>query len=101
MVSEAIGLDRPTGFLIANAALIAFGLWSYFGRVRPGKGAWRGLAWFWALLETANGIAHAALATASGGYFPGLYTAPVLTILGALLIVRLRKVEGRGAWSKG
>ena len=90
-VSDSIGFDRPIGFLIANSALIGFGLWCYLARVRPGKGAWRGLAWFWALLEMANSIAHLALAAAAGGYFPGLFTAPVLAILAGLLIVRLRK----------
>ncbi len=100
-VSGAVGFDRASGFLLANAALIGFGLWCYFARVRPGKGAWRGLAWFWALLETANSIAHLALAAAAGGYFPGLFTAPLLAILGGLLIVRLRKVQDGGAWSKG
>jgi len=81
-VSEAIGFDRPTGFVIANTALIGFGLWCYLARVRPGRGAARGLAWFWAVLETANGLAHAGLALAAGGYFPGLATAPLLLALG-------------------
>jgi Protein of unknown function with HXXEE motif len=84
-VSEAIGLDRATGFLIANAALAGFGLWCYLARVRSGRGAARGFAWFWAVLETANGLGHVGLAIAAGGYFPGLATAPLLFALGLRL----------------
>lgn len=84
-VSDALGFDRSSGFVIANAALVGFGLWCYLARVRPGRGAARGLAWFWAALETANGLAHAGLALAAGGYFPGLATAPLLLGLGLAL----------------
>ena len=92
-VADAFGVDRPLGFAIANSALIAFGLWCWFARVRPGRGAALGLAWFWALLECANGLAHFALAVAAGGYFPGLATAPLLLGIGALLIVQLVRRE--------
>ena len=37
----------------------------------------------------ANGLAHIALAVIAGGYFPGLYTAPLLLGLGAWLAARL------------
>lgn len=84
-VSEALGFDRATGFVIANAALVGFGLWCYFARIRPGAPSARGFAWFWALLETANGVAHGGLALAAGGYFPGLATAPLLLGLGLAL----------------
>jgi Protein of unknown function with HXXEE motif len=89
MVSEALGFDRASGFVIANTALVGFGLWCYFARIRPGHRAARGFAWFWALLETANGIAHGALALAAGGYFPVLATAPLLLALGLCLGWRL------------
>ena len=93
-VSEALGFDRSIGFLIANAALIGFGLWCYFARVRPGRRGARGFAWFWALLETANGLAHGGLALAAGGYFPGLATAPLLLALGLGLAAALSKQDG-------
>lgn len=89
-VSDALGLHRPTGFIIANGALIGFGLWCYFARIRPGRPGARGLAWFWAVLELLNGLAHGALALAAGGYFPGVATAPVLLVAGLLLILALR-----------
>lgn len=89
-VSEALGFDRQLGFAVANAALIGFGLWCYFARVRPGHASGRGFAWFWALLEIANAIAHGALALWAGGYFPGLATAPLLLAAGLWLGLRLR-----------
>ncbi len=85
-VSDALGVERPLGFAIANAALVGFGLWCYFARIRPGRGSWRGFARLWGLLEVANGLGHGALSLAAGGYFPGLYTAPLLVLLGAALI---------------
>ena len=88
-VADALGLDRPLGFAAANIALVGFGLWCWAARVRPGHRSARAFAWFWALLECANGIAHVALAAVAGGYFPGLGTAPLLLAIGGLLIVQL------------
>lgn len=90
-VSGLFGVDRSVGFVVVNAALVLFGLWCWFARVRPGRSSGRGFAWFWALLEIANGCAHLALAVAAGGYFPGLATAPLLLGLGILLALRLRR----------
>lgn len=92
-VSEALGLDRPLGFIVANVALVSFGLWCWLARVRPGHPSARAFAWFWALLEIANGLAHGALAVAAGGYFPGLATAPLLLAIGGALAWRLAFVE--------
>jgi hypothetical protein len=89
-VSSLFGVDRQIGFAVANIALVLFGLWCWAARVRPGRG--RGLAWFWALLEIANGFAHFTLAAMAGGYFPGLATAPVLIGLGLWLALALRKL---------
>lgn len=86
-VSGLLGVDRQIGFVVVNSALVLFGLWCWYARVRPGRG--RGLAWFWALLETANGCAHLALAAMAGGYFPGLATAPLLIGLGLWLAAGL------------
>ena len=89
-VSGLFGLDRPVGFAIVNAALVLFGLWCWQARIRPGHGSARGFAWFWALLEIANGCGHVVLAGLAGGYFPGLATAPLLLVLGAWLALSLR-----------
>lgn len=87
-VSSLIGIDRQIGFIVANAALVLFGLWCWNRTRRTGRTA---LAWFWALIEIANGLAHVGLAVAAGGYFPGLATAPFLIGLGLWLAVSLRK----------
>lgn len=92
-VSEALGFDRALGFVVANVALVSFGLWCWLARVRQGHRSARAFAWFWALLETANAFAHGALAVAAGGYFPGLATAPLLLAVGGALAWRLAFVE--------
>lgn len=90
-VADAFGVDRPLGFLIFNTLLVGFGLWCWFASVRPGRGSARGFAWFWALLESANGLGHIGLAIAAGGYFPGLATAPLLLGLGLWLVFDLTR----------
>jgi hypothetical protein len=59
--------------------------------VRSGRRGARALIWVWALVETANGLAHIAMAIFTGGYFPGVATAPVLLGLGGWLIRRLTR----------
>jgi hypothetical protein len=93
-VSGALGIDRAIGFVIANSLLVAFGLWCYFARVRPSHPAGRGWAWFWTILEGANGITHLALAAAAGGYFPGAATAPLLIATSGLLGASLYRTRG-------
>lgn len=93
MLAEAIGPDRATGFAIGNAAILLFGLGCYFAAIRPGRRSARALAWFWALLEIANGLGHGALALAAGGYFPGLATAPLLLATGLYLAMRLSRSQ--------
>jgi Protein of unknown function with HXXEE motif len=98
-VSGLFGVDPQIGFGIVNVALVSFGLWCWAARVRPGRGSARGLAWFWAAIETANGCAHVALAAMAGGYFPGLATAPLLIGLGLWLALGLRRLLPTGAFS--
>ena len=88
-VSGLIGLDRATGFIVANVGIFVFGLWCYLRRIAPGHPAARAYAWGWAAIEILNAFAHAALALAAGGYFSGLATAPLLLIAGVLLATRL------------
>ena len=77
-VSSLISHDLGLGFLIANAALVAFGLWCWAVPVRLRWIFAPEVVWFWIVLEFANGTTHGALALLSRGYFPGLITAPVL-----------------------
>jgi hypothetical protein len=90
-VSTLLAADPAAGFLIANAAIVLFGLWCWAVPLGRGWRAARPLAWGWVGVETANGLGHIALAAAAGGYFPGLATAPLLIGAAILLAVRLAR----------
>ena len=91
LVSEALSIDPPRGFLIANTALCLFGLWCWAVPLRRVWPAARPIAWGWAAVEGANGIGHVLLAGLAGGYFPGLATAPLLLASSANLAFQLRR----------
>jgi hypothetical protein len=82
---------RGQGFAIFNTALVAFGLWCFFGPIRRNRPPGRAFAWFWVALELFNGAAHIAWATLAGGYRPGLATAPVLVVASLVLAWSLRR----------
>jgi hypothetical protein len=90
-VSRLVSDDLAVGFALVNAGLVLFGFWCYAARVRPGRASAPALAWFWTVLEFANGIGHSALAWSRGGYFPGVATAPVLLGLSTYLAVTLSR----------
>lgn len=46
-------------------------------------------AWFLAIAGALNGVAHPLLAVVAGGYFPGLFTSPIIGIAGVLLFRKL------------
>jgi hypothetical protein len=84
-----ISTNHAQNFALLNVALVAFGAWCYFWPVR---GRWviaRGLLWFWVAVEIINGLAHSMWAFWSGGYTPGVATAPLLLILAAYLARQL------------
>jgi hypothetical protein len=85
LVSGLFGGDLATGSAIANVGIVLAGAVSWGVAVRAAPGTARGIAWFWALLELANGVGHILLAAGRGGYFPGLLTAPVLVAVSAWL----------------
>jgi len=93
-VSSLFSNDLALGFAIINTALVTFGLWCWAVPVRSEWHSARGLAWFWALLEFANGTVHSALALSRGAYFPGSATAPLLLVLSVTLAVLLTR-QGR------
>ena len=92
-VSLALSLDPATGVLIANLALVLFGLWCWAVPLRRATRAARPIAWAWAGVEMANGLCHCALAVLAGGYFPGLATAPLLIAAAAWLGRRLGRAS--------
>jgi len=47
------------------------------------------LAWCWAVIEVLNGLLHMIGVVVFSGYVPGALSAPVLFVMGGLLIVRL------------
>ncbi len=48
-------------------------------------------AWFLAIAGMFNGVAHPLLAIATGGYFPGLVSSPLIGIASVWLWLRLRR----------
>jgi hypothetical protein len=91
LVSGAISDNLQTGFLIANVALLSFGLWCWLGPIRRGWPSGRPLAWAWVILEAFNGTGHCLWTIRQGGYTPGVATAPLLLALAIYLALRLRR----------
>jgi hypothetical protein len=77
-VSGLFSTNPAAGFALANVAIVLFGVWCYWARVRPAHASARGYAWFWVCLELANGVGHLIQSAVRGGYFPGVGTAPLL-----------------------
>ena len=50
--------------------------------------------WFLSVACVANAVLHPALSLASGGYFPGLFTSPIVGGAGVLLLRRLLSITG-------
>lgn len=78
-------------FAVVNMGIITFVL-GIAPFVREGRGWALGLAAVVAVIETLNGIGHISAAFYFGGYVPGVASAPLLLILGAVLLREL----GRG-----
>jgi hypothetical protein len=93
-ISSLVSSNLALGFAIANVVLVLFGLWCYLARVRKGHKAGRSWAWFWTILEAANGVGHLMLAVGSRGYFPGAATAPLLLGLSLWLGATLLRADG-------
>ena len=49
--SGLVSKDLALGFALVNVALVLFGAWCYWARVRPSHPSGRWWAWFWTLLE--------------------------------------------------
>ncbi len=92
-VADLVGIERSAGFAVANVGIFLLGIWCWLALVRRGRPAAWTVAWVWGLIEIANGFGHIALASAAGGYFPGLYTAPLLIAAGLWLIACLMRFE--------
>ncbi len=93
VVSNMVSSDPAWGFAIVNTVLVSFGFWCYLARVRRSRPSGRSWAWFWTILEAANGAGHLLLAANRGGYFPGAATAPLLLGLSIALGATLLHVD--------
>src|SRR5262245_53903752 len=89
-LSGLLSQERELGFILINASVILFGIWSFLVPVRRGWPSAFYLAWGWAMLELLNGTGHLVWSLRSGGYTPGLGTAPILLLLALLLMLQLR-----------
>jgi hypothetical protein len=75
-------------FVVFNLAWLCVWILSALGLQRGYRAALF-LIWFFAIASVVNGIAHPALALVARGYFPGLFTSPIVGLLGILLSLRL------------
>ncbi len=50
--------------------------------------------WFLAVASVSNALLHPALAIATGGYFPGVLTSPVVGVAGLFLLGGLARITG-------
>jgi hypothetical protein len=79
-VAGLISADLARGFIIANALIVAGGVWCVVWPVRRGWRRATSLAWFWVVLETVNAIGHSLWSLFLGRYTPGLATVPLLIL---------------------
>ena len=88
-LSNLVSDDLSLGFATINSAIVVLIFCSYAALLRNPTPSMSIIAWFWAILETLNGVGHLWFGILSGGYFPGLYTAPFLLLLGGVLLRQL------------
>jgi hypothetical protein len=88
---EMLGLAPWPAWFFAPFNIACFALWlaaildrskAYFSRVA---------LWFLVIAALFNAVAHPLLALRAGGYFPGLYTAPLVGLAGLWLAIGLRR----------
>jgi len=84
----------PEFFVTFNLGWMAVWLVSVVGILKHYRMAYFPV-WFFALGMFANGIGHPLLALIYGGYFPGLFTSPLVGIVGFLLAGHLFQATER------
>ncbi len=86
------GLPEMPFALFTAFNLLWIGIWiASVKGIRSGSTAAYFAAWFLALAGIGNAISHPLFAIATGGYFPGLFSAPVIGAASVWLSVRLLK----------
>ena len=90
-------VPMPLGFFISfNLAWLVVWSLSVWGLSARRRAALFPL-WFLGIAALLNGVGHPVLSALEGEYFPGLVTAPVIGVMGAMLLHHLRMVtSGEG-----
>jgi hypothetical protein len=98
-VSSLISTNPERGFLMANVALVVFGIWTWLWPVRRNWPIAGPLVWGWVTIEVVNGLGHPLWSLRQGGYTPGVATAPVLLVVALFLAAHMLKAKrpARGA----
>ena len=91
VVSLAFSSDPQRGFLIVNAAIVAFGIWCLAWPVRRDWPVASTLLWGWAVVEIANGILHPLMVLVFQRFIAGVFTAPLLIGVALRLAYLLRR----------
>jgi hypothetical protein len=87
---ELLGLSHWSAefFVTFNVSWIAVWVLSAAG-LRAGIRAALFPTWFFGIGMAVNGVGHPLLALNAGGYFPGLWSSPVVGVIGVVLLGRL------------
>jgi hypothetical protein len=91
VVSLVFSSDPERGFLVANVAIVVFGLWCIAWPVRRDWRIAPVLVWGWIVVEIANGILHPLAALVFRRYIAGVITAPLLLVVALRLAWLLRR----------
>lgn len=89
-VSGLVSNDLRLGFLVANVALVTFGVWCYLWPVSRRWPRARAFALGWGVVELINGVGHPLWSVSQGAYTPGVATAPILLILAVMVLAQRR-----------
>ena len=93
IVSGLISDNLALGFSIINSAVVLFGFWTYLYPVSRNWAYQSLFLWGWCALELANGVAHIVFAVQTQGYFPGLYSAPLLLLFSCYIGLKMLSIE--------
>ena len=96
-VSGLVSQDLRRGFIIANVALVLFGLWCFLWPLRRRWPSAPLFAWLWVTIEVLNGLGHPFFSLLGLRYVPGLFTAPLLLVLALYLAKQLRAEQNQPA----
>ena len=86
-ISGLINSNLELGFIIANVLIVCVGFVCALFLFRYENIVGKLVIGFWIILETVNFSVHTFMAIKTWGYFPGIYTAPLLLFFSGLLLI--------------